>query len=304
MLSDEIRTRAANGSSASHRDTDMSDMNVRSDAVDVEQIMRQIRARIREKRGADYTEAELQQLASVKLEKFLDPRGIRSDLVEQFRRQHAESPAPPHYEFGEHTLFETHRGPLQAIRKLLRPLLKLFFNPDRITAALHLQSTINAQAEQRLRRQEERGLLYYELVHNLTLEITRLGIEVHNLKMRVESLSSRLDFDERRGRSLEAVVQYRPDALNRSAQSQPAPASRESSETPSPGAPPRADTPGENGSGDRRRRRRRRRRRPGQTMAEGEAWKSGAGPEAHERSAVAGADAQGDADDTDSSDDQ
>ena len=35
----------------------MADFNVRSDAVDVEQIMRQIRARIREKRGADYTEA-------------------------------------------------------------------------------------------------------------------------------------------------------------------------------------------------------------------------------------------------------
>ena len=63
----------------------MADINVRSDSVDVEQIMRQIRARIREKRGADYTEAELQQLATVKLEKFLDPRGVRSDLVEQFR---------------------------------------------------------------------------------------------------------------------------------------------------------------------------------------------------------------------------
>ena len=48
---------------------------VRSDNVDVEQIMRQIRARIREKRGVDYTEEEIRELASVKLEKFLDPRG-------------------------------------------------------------------------------------------------------------------------------------------------------------------------------------------------------------------------------------
>ena len=39
--------------------------------------MRQIRARIREKRGADYTETELQQLASVKLEKLMDPQGLR-----------------------------------------------------------------------------------------------------------------------------------------------------------------------------------------------------------------------------------
>ena len=41
------------------------------------------------------------------------------------------------------------------------------------------------------------------------LETTRLGIEVKNLKMRVESLSSRLDFSERRARALEGVVQYR-----------------------------------------------------------------------------------------------
>jgi hypothetical protein len=43
--------------------------------------------------------------------------------------------------------------------------------------------------------------------------MTRLGIEVKNLKMRVESMSSRLDFDERRARALEGVVQYRPGAV-------------------------------------------------------------------------------------------
>ncbi len=51
--------------------------------------------------------------------------------------------------------------------------------------------------------------LYFEIIHNLVVEVTRLGIETQNLKMRVESLSSRLDFDERRARSLEGVVQYR-----------------------------------------------------------------------------------------------
>jgi hypothetical protein len=64
----------------------MSEINIRSDSVDVEQIMRQIRARIREKRGVDYTEEEIRELAAVKLEKFLDPRGVRSDLLEQFRK--------------------------------------------------------------------------------------------------------------------------------------------------------------------------------------------------------------------------
>jgi hypothetical protein len=38
------------------------------------------------------------------------------------------------------------------------------------------------------------------------LETTRMGIEVQNLRMKVESLSSRLDFSERRVRALEGVV--------------------------------------------------------------------------------------------------
>ena len=65
----------------------MPDFNVRSDSVNVEQIMEQIRARIREKRGVDYTEQEIRELAAVKLEKFLDPRGVRSDLLDQFRKK-------------------------------------------------------------------------------------------------------------------------------------------------------------------------------------------------------------------------
>ena len=64
----------------------MPDFNIRSDSVNVEQIMQQIRARIREKRGVDYTETQIQELAAVKLEKFLDPGSVRSDLLEQFRR--------------------------------------------------------------------------------------------------------------------------------------------------------------------------------------------------------------------------
>ena len=56
---------------------------------------------------------------------------------------------------------------------------------------------------------EELDALYYEVIHNLVLEVTRLGIENKNLKMRVESLNSRMDFDERRARALEGVVQYK-----------------------------------------------------------------------------------------------
>jgi hypothetical protein len=183
----------------------MTDFSVRSDHVDVEQIMRQIRSRIREKRGVDYTEEEIRELASVKLEKFLDPRGVRSDLLEQFRRKR-EASLPPNFAFEDSTLFETHRGFLRFMRRLLRPILKLFVNPNPLIEALHIQSKLNAQ-------QAAIEPLYYEVMHNLVLETTRLGIEVKNLKMRVESTSSRLDFDERRARALEGVVQYRPGAV-------------------------------------------------------------------------------------------
>jgi hypothetical protein len=257
----------------------MADFHIRSDSVDVEQIMRQIRARIREKRGADYTEAELEQLATVKLERFLDPRGVRSDLVEQFRRRRVAPEASPNYEFNETTLYETHRGVLRSLRGLFKPLLKLFFNPDRITTALHIQSQVNTLAERRLRYLEEHDSLYYELIHNLVLEVTRLGIEVHNLKMRVESLSSRLDFDERRARALEGVVQYKPAPQPGRGGVPPRPAAppvassapvAAAAQAANGGAtPPSGDARPESGtSGERRRRRRRRRRRPGQTLAE------------------------------------
>ena len=188
----------------------MADLHVRSDSVDVEQIMKQIRTRIREKRGADYTDAELQQLASVKLEQFADPSGLRSDLLEQFRQRGNEP-----------STYHRHRGPRRWLLMLLHPLLK------RIQK--QLMSDLN---------------LYFEIIHNLVVEVTRLGIETQNLKMRVESLSSRVEFDERRGRALEGVVQYRPDALAATA-----PAGHE---------PARAELqPGERGVIARRRRRRR-----------------------------------------------
>src|SRR3954471_23138172 len=141
----------------------MPDFNVRSDSVDVEQIMEQIRERIREKRGVDYTEAQIQELAAVKLEKFLDPGHVRLDLIPQFRRTHPPA-ARPNYAFGEETLFETHRRPIRWIRRLLLPILKLFFNPNPLIQALHIQSrlnTINAEQDVARYRFEQ---LHYELI--------------------------------------------------------------------------------------------------------------------------------------------
>src|SRR3954466_16238657 len=197
----------------------MADFSVRSDSVNVEQIMEQIRSRIREKRGVDYTEQQIRELAAVKLEKFLDPRGVRSDLLDQFRKAQPayQPPELPNFAFEDATLFESHRAPIRWIRKLLMPLLKLLFNPNPLIQALHIQSRLNTMNAEREARQEaarrQMDQLYYELVHNLVVETTRTAIEVKNLKMRVESISSRLEFNERRARALEGGGAYKaPEA--------------------------------------------------------------------------------------------
>ena len=261
------------------------DFNVRSESVDVEQIMEQIRARIREKRGVDYTEQQLRELAAVKLERFLDPRGVRSDLLQRFkeRQPQYEKPLLPLYAFEDTTIYETHRGPLRWIRSLLNPILKLFFNPQPIIHALHAQVEINALNLEREGAQEKRRMemetLYYEIIHNLVFELTRTGIEVKNLKMRVESLVSRLEFNERRARALESVVVYKPSSEERTEPVTPPGPSRPrggagsypQAAIPDPGAAnapapaftaPTAGVQAE-GPGQRSRRRRRRRGRRG-----------------------------------------
>jgi len=141
----------------------MADFTVRSDVVNVEQIMEQIRARIREKRGVDYTEEQLRELADIKLQKFLDPRGVRSDLLEQFRRAQRPPDASefPNYAFEEQTLFESHRGPLRFVRRLLQPILKLFFNPNPLIQALNIQSRLNTDIRDREVRRRATEALYY-----------------------------------------------------------------------------------------------------------------------------------------------
>ena len=236
------------------------EFSIRSDSVDVDEIMTQIRARIREKRGVDYTEDEIRQLANVKLETFLDPTRVRSELLAEYRRrretgQGSTLAAPPeNYAFDDHLVYGSARGAggslITRVRKLLNPVLKLFINPNPIIHVLHRQSAINAHFDQV-------SALNYEVMHNLVVELTRLGIEVKNLKMKVESVSGRLDFSDRRARALESVVQYRPGT---------GPAA-ELAETPAPsgGQAPRRDADqapaGAPVKGEAQRARRRRRRR-------------------------------------------
>jgi hypothetical protein len=242
----------------------MADFNIRSDSVNVEQVMEQIRARIREKRGVDYTEEEIRELAAVKLEKFLDPRGVRSDLLEQFRKaQPPDKPVDvPNYAFESSTLFDSHRAIVRIIRRLLLPILKLFFNPNPLIQALHIQADVNRLHADHETAHRAAHHLYYELIHNLVVETTRLAIEVKNLKMRVESLGSRLEFNERRARALESVVVYKPAGGEPEEDISPAGAPAALAAPEFSGAAPSGQQlqPGE-GPGQRSRRRRRRRGR-------------------------------------------
>ncbi len=279
----------------------MPDFTIRSESVDVEQIMKQIRSRIREKRGVDYTEEEIRELAGVKLEKFLDPTKIRSELLEQYRKGRRLSapapvvvpPAPPNYAFDAATAYASSRGivgqVLRLIRKVLNPLLKLFINPNPIIHSLSMQGDINNQTsvrfdklveslqllQDRLYRQDgvraELDGLNYEVLHNLVLEVTRLGIEVKNMKMRVESLSSRLDFDERRSRALEGVVLYRPGAG-------PVPDAPTAVQPQAQGAPAPESAPSGMDKGEALRSRRRRRRRGRQGGGGAQAQQGGGQP--------------------------
>ena len=229
----------------------MSDFAIRAGSIDVEEIMRHIRTRIRDKRGVDYTDKEIQELANVKLERILDPTGIRSGLLEHYRARPKDSlkspsrpprqatgitlpalePMPPNYGFEADTIYESTRGlfgkPVRLLRRLLNPLLKLFFNPNPIIHVLHMQSDLNRatterfdrifgslveQLEQQVAVRHDLDTLSYEVLNNLVVEITKLGIEVKNLKMQVQSFGSRLDFDERRARALEGLVKPSPES--------------------------------------------------------------------------------------------
>ena len=217
----------------------MSEFNIQSESIDVEQIMQQVRSRIRDKRGQDYTEAEIRKLANVKLERFLNPHDVRSDLVNHYRQrqnQPAGEATPDPDDFDVDTIYRSARPGVSGkllfwIRKRLNFILKFFVNPVPITDALHSQQQLNR--------------LNFELMNNLVVEMTRLAIEMKNLKMRVESIAARLDFDERRGRALEGVVQYREGAA-------PAARSEGADETTADGS---------TASPERKRRRRRRGRR-------------------------------------------
>ena len=84
------------------------------------------------------------------------------------------------------------------MRRLLRPVQKLFWNPSPMISALSRQSDLNR--------------FYVHLLHNLVLELSRLKLEAQELRSRNLHLAGRLEALERREKTLEGMVAYREDA--------------------------------------------------------------------------------------------
>jgi hypothetical protein len=235
--------------------------------VDVEQIMRDIRARISQRHGIELSTQQIQDLAARRLEAILDPRTVNPSLLEQLRKSAAVTPEPlpppePDRAFEEAAIYDSHRPVMRFVRRLLNPLLKLFFNPSPLVHAVRLQNEAARAAAARVaeheRRQTEWNALHYQILQRLVTEVSRTSLEMQALTTRVESLSARVDFNDRRVRGLEtpsaASRPQRPLEIQPVAEraAAAAPVGAEPSTTaPTPSTP----------DGPRRRRRRRRGRR-------------------------------------------
>ena len=169
---------------------------MRASGVDVEAIMRQIRERIEEKRRKGLlTDEEVREIAEHRLEGVLDAHDFKPDLLSEFRAH----PERWNYSFDPATPYRSSRGAagriLEAVRGLLRPVQKLFWNPTPMISALSRQSDLNTYT--------------VHLLHNLVVEMTRLNLEVQELKNRALELQGRVEMQARREKTLEAMLDLR-----------------------------------------------------------------------------------------------
>lgn len=166
--------------------------------VDVEAIMSAIRRRIAEKKNGLYTEEEIREIAERRLEVVQGGQDVASALLADFRGE----PQRWNFSFETETIYRSSRGVvgqvLQAIRRALKPVQKLFWNPNPMISALSRQSDLNKY--------------YVHLLHNLVLELTRLSLDVQDLKNRNLQLQGRLELLIRREKTLESMVVFRDEA--------------------------------------------------------------------------------------------
>ena len=169
---------------------------IRAEGVDVDRILREIREAIEEKKKAGLlTDEEIREVASRPLRPVLQPHDLKSGLLAEL----LEQPSRWNSEFETASIYRSSRGAagraLEAVRRVLRPVQKLFWNPNPMISALSRQSDLNTY--------------YVHLLHNLSAELTRLNLEVQELKNRSLQLQARLDLQARREKTLEAMLDVR-----------------------------------------------------------------------------------------------
>jgi hypothetical protein len=162
-------------------------------SVDAEKVMREVREGLAEKkRRGLLTDAEVREIAEHPLHPVLEPHDLKSSLLGEV----LEVPSRWNFAFDPETVYRSSRGgsgrALEAVRRWLRPVQKLFWNPTPMIAALSRQAELNTA--------------YAHLLHNLTLEVTRLSLEVQDLKHRALQMQARAEFQARRNKTLEEIV--------------------------------------------------------------------------------------------------
>jgi hypothetical protein len=173
-------------------------IEIESKDVDVRKIMAEIRERIAEKKRGLYTDDEIREIAERKLEAVLESRQFNPDFLKDFKTK----PEIWNFTFNPDTIYRTSRGGvgglLGTIRNLLKPVQKLFWNPTPMIAALSRQSDLN--------------LYSVQMLHNLTLELTRLNLEVQELRARLQQSDANLEELRKRERALESLVVLKDQA--------------------------------------------------------------------------------------------
>jgi hypothetical protein len=171
---------------------------IRAEGIDAERLRAEVENRLEERRRAGlYTDEEIRFIAARALEGVVQPHDVRAGLLEEFRKRDAAW----NYSFDAQTLYRSSHGlagrAIEAARRLLRPVQKLFWNPNPMVAALSRQSDLNRFS--------------VDLLHNLVLELTRLSLEVQELRNRNLQLQGRVEALARREKTLEGMVAYREE---------------------------------------------------------------------------------------------
>jgi hypothetical protein len=176
---------------------------LKAEGVDVQRLLAEVHRRIAERKEGLYTEEELRFIAERPLEGVLAARDLRADLGLAFRTHDAQW----NFSFEKETIYRSSRGligrALETARRLLQPVQKLFWNPNPMIAALSRQSDLNR--------------FYVQLLHNLVLELSRLNLELQELRNRNLQLGGRLEALERREKVLEGMVAYRSEGEDEAA---------------------------------------------------------------------------------------